>query len=79
MNVSFLIDESDRQTGLLLHDINTWLHFYARSGWRMIEEDVDDDGDTTAQLTRLTVDFRDPLDAADFWRWRDISSRGRRS
>jgi hypothetical protein len=67
----------DRRTGNLLHDIHTWLHFFARAGCVMHAESVDDEDG--ADETRLTVEFCDPLDAADFWLRREISCRGHRS
>jgi hypothetical protein len=72
MRIDFLIDNDDRRTGTLMHDINMWLVFHARAGCEMNEQDAGD-------LTLLTVNFHDPLDAMDFWAWRGISHRGRRS
>ena len=77
MRVSFLLDGNDRRTGNLLDDVQTWIHFFARSGCEMHEEGVDDEDGTDRTL--LTVEFCDPLDAVDFWLWRGISHRGRRS
>ena len=77
MPISFLIDGKDRRVASLRNDIQTWLHFLSRSACEVNEEAVDvEDG---ADLTRLTVEFCDPLDEADFWLWRGISHRGRRS
>jgi hypothetical protein len=69
------LDGNDRRTGNLLHDIQTWIHFFARAGCEMHEESEDDEDG--ADLTLLTVEFCDPLDAADFWLSRGISHRGR--
>jgi hypothetical protein len=78
MPISFLMDGSnDRRNGKLRHDIQTWLHFYSRSVCEIHQEGVDDEDG--ANLIRLTVEFRDPRDEADFWLWRGISCRGCRS
>ena len=77
MPISFLLDGNDRRTGNVLHDIQTWLHFFSRSVCEINEEIVDDEDG--ADLTRLTVNFRDALDEVDFWLWRGKSHRGCRS
>lgn len=77
MRVSFLMDGIDRRTDTLLHDIQTWIQFFSRACCQLHEEDVEDEDN--ANLTLLTVEFLDPLDAADFWLWRGISRNGRRS
>ncbi len=77
MSISFLMECNDHRTSNLLHDIQTWLHLFSRSVCEIHEEGVDVEDE--AGLTRLTVEFRDPLDEADFWLWRGISHRGCRS
>ncbi len=77
MPVSFLMDCNDRRNGKLRHDIQTWLHFFSRSVCDIHEEGMDDEDGGNA--TRLIVEFRDPLDEAEFWLWREISHRGCRS
>jgi hypothetical protein len=74
MRVTFKIDPTDREDDILRHDIQTWLHYHGtRDEWQISEED-DFEG-----MTELTVDFRDPLDEADFRLWRGIGRRARRS
>jgi hypothetical protein len=77
MPISFLMDGKDRRTDNLLHDIKTWLHFHSRSSGEIRQVCVDDEDG--ADLKRITVEFRDRLDEADFWLWRGIFHRGRRS
>lgn len=77
MTISFIVDGKDGRADNLLHDINTWLHYHSRSSGKIREQCVDDEDG--ADLKRITVEFRDLLDEADFWLWRGISHRGRRS
>jgi len=68
MRVTFKIDPTDREDDILRHDIQTWLQYHGtRDKWQISEED-DFEG-----MTELTVDFRDPLDEADFRLWRGSS------
>lgn len=66
MRVTLKIDLTDRANDQIRFDIQTWLQLFARDQWRTIEtEDIDG-------LKLLTFEFRDPLDAVDFQRWRSI-------
>jgi hypothetical protein len=66
MRVTLSIDPTDYQANTLRQDIQTFLHYHARKECN-VREEMDFDG-----LTLLTVEFRDPLDAADFKLWRNI-------
>ena len=74
MRVTFKIDPTDRGDDILRHDIQMWLRYHGtRDEWKISEED-DFEG-----MTELTVDFRDPLDEADFRLWRGIGRCARSS
>ncbi len=73
MRITIEIDPSSYRSSELLYDIQAFLHFMARDRWQ-ITEDEDFDG-----CTLLTVDFRDPVDAADFQMYREIRHHVRRS
>lgn len=73
MRVTLTIDPADRRTEAIRHDVTTFLTHIARDQWHT-SEDVDLDG-----VTDLTADFRDPLDAADFQRWREVARHVRRT
>lgn len=74
MRVTFKIDPTNHEDDILHHDIQTWLRYHGtRDEWQISAED-DFEG-----VTELTVDFRDPLDEADFRLWRGICRRARRS
>jgi hypothetical protein len=66
MRVTLLIDLFDDQIDDLRHDVQTFLHLMARDRWQVSEADGPDD------LTLVTVDFHDSLDADDFKLWRNI-------
>ena len=73
MRMALEIDPSNLRSAALRADIQNFLRFMARGQWRISEEE-DFDG-----AVLLTLDFRDPLDAADFQRWGDIRRHVRRS
>jgi len=73
MRVTLKINSNDSGNELLRFDIQTWLQLFARDQWRTSEaEDIDG-----SEL--LTFEFRDPLDAVDFQRWRSIDRHIHRS
>ena len=86
MKIILLIDDKGHRLDDLRDDINAFLLFQARGGCRLLEEDAteekdgdDEDEPEPVQRTRLTVEFDDALDAADFLDWRDIRRHVRRS
>jgi hypothetical protein len=65
MRVTLSIDLMHPLTDDLRHDVLTFLHTMTRDQWHISEEDGSD------ELALVTVDFRDPIDAENFARWRN--------
>jgi hypothetical protein len=66
MRVTLSIDLTDERTDDLRHDVQTFLHLMTRGQWQVTEADGLD------AFTLVMVDFRDPTDAENFTRWRNI-------
>ena len=64
-------DLEDQKNDQLRYDIRTWLQLFARDQWRKSESE-DSNGKKL-----ITFEFRHPLDAMDFYLWRDIYRYGR--
>jgi hypothetical protein len=81
-SVTVTIDPAHHRDVAMCAEARGWLHHMTRSAWTVeetVEDEDDDDEAPKGRNTTLTFSFKDHLDAMDFYAWRGLCGRGRRS